>query len=255
MEALPAPANISDAAAFYVEATGDSMVPEGIRASDTVLVSPNTPPAPGARVYLEDREQRGAIKRCLSISDDMIELRGWMREGSQWRSFEEQRKLVYVTVLATVIAVYEHKPMVGERPVIRPDPTGTAQRAASVPLIGYAAAGNDIVFDTTFDDGERVPAPPSGGVGLGALAVRGNSMRPIARNGSTIHIDLSRRFMPSECIGDLVVARDRDGGAYLKTLRRGDDGKRWNLESADQRHDTMVNVDIEQVFPVRWIGL
>ncbi|MEM1284918.1 MAG: S24 family peptidase [Pseudomonadota bacterium] len=253
-EPVPISAIVDDPDAFYVKAVGTSMVPEGIEPNDTVLVSPNHHPVAGDRVYVEDRQKRGSLKRLTAINHDSIELRGWTKDGRSFKPFAEKRKLSYITVFAKVMAVYEKRPVTGEAEAVRPDPTNADQRTSGIPLLGYASAGEDIVFDATLDNGERVAGPPYVGFGLGAIAVRGNSMAPVARDGGTILIDISRPFLPGDCIGELVIARDREGGAYLKTLRRGDDGKRWNLESADHRFETKVNVDIEQVFPVRWIG-
>lgn len=253
--ALPAPANVNDADAFYVQAAGRSMEPEGILSGDTVLVSPNTPPTAGSRVYVEDREGRGAIKRVVGINDDVIELRGWMADGRSFKDFTDERQLDHVMVLASVVAVFERKPEVGELEQRRSDPRQPTDAIGSVPLLGFAAAGNDVVFDQALDDGSRVVPPPSGRSGLGAIAVRGNSYVPMARDRDTIYIDISRPFAPADCIGKPVIARVREGGTYLKTLRRGDDAKKWNLESADLRYETMTDVDIEQVFPVRWIAL
>lgn len=252
---LPAPANLNDSEAFYVQATGPSMVPEGIQPGDTVLVSPNTEFKVGDRVYIEDREGRGSIKRVAGRNKKLVELRGWIPKDGGYQDFVDERQLDYVTVIAPVTAVFERKPEVGELEQRRSDPRAPREALGSVPLLGYAAAGNDIVFDQALDDGSRVVPPPAGSSGLGAIGVRGSSYAPMARDGDTIYIDISRPFAPVDCIGRPVIARVRDGGTYLKTLRRGDDGKRWNLESADRQFETMTNMDLEQVFPVRWIAL
>jgi phage repressor protein C with HTH and peptisase S24 domain len=254
-EPLPAPSNLNDPDAFYVQATGRSMEPEGIRTGDTVLVSPNADPEIGGRVYVEDREGRGSIKRVVDLNGKTIRLRGWRPDGGSFKDFIDERQLDYVKVLAPVIAVFERKPEVGELEQRKADPRRPDEAFGTVPLLGFAAAGNDVVFDTAVDDGTRVSPPPGGGTGLGAISVRGSSMAPMARDGDTIYIDISRPFAPADCVGRPVIARDSDGGTYLKTLRRGDDAKRWNLESADLRYETMTNIDLEQVFPVRWIAL
>ena len=189
------------------------------------------------------------------MGDDEIQLRGWIDDDGTFKEFLDTRRLTYVTKIAAVLAVYEVRPEVGERQVIRHDPRTPDQARGSVPVLGYAAAGEDVLFDAPLDDGSRVNAPPSGSVGLGAILVRGNSAAPLARDGNVIYIDVSRPFSPTDCVGHIVVARERSGGAYFKTLRRGDDGKRWNLESANHSYETMTNVELEQVFPVRWIGL
>lgn len=255
MDPLPQPSNLKDATAFYVEAVGRSMVPEGINAGDMILVSPATSPLPGDRVYVEDREGRGAVKRLTNISDDKLFLRGWIEQDDQLQQFNETRFRDYVTTLGTVIAVFDRKPEHGQRIAQRIDPVPRSDREISVPVLGYAAAGNDIVFDADNAPVEGVAAPPINASALGALLIRGNSGAPLVRDGGTIYIDLSRPFMPTDCIGSLVIACEKDGGNYLKTLRRGDDGKLWNLESVDHRFETMTNVDLEQVFPVRWIAL
>ena len=88
---MPLPEAADDPEAFWVTATGPSMVPEGIEAGWLCLVSPARDIAPGDRVWIRDITGAAAIKRLVSIEDDgRLMLRGWQdfRQGRQ-QSFDE----------------------------------------------------------------------------------------------------------------------------------------------------------------------
>ena len=108
---LPKPEDSTDDSAFYVSATGQSMIPEGIDSGAICLVSPGTEPRPGDRVWFKDKAGATAIKRLVRISERGAFLRGWMpiKDGKQ-QSFEEERFLNFVEAMHPVIAVFKGKP-------------------------------------------------------------------------------------------------------------------------------------------------
>ena len=108
---LPKPEDSMDDSAFYVSATGQSMIPEGIDSGAICLVSPCTEARPGDRVWFKDKAGATAIKRLVRISERGAFLRGWMpiKDGQQ-KSFEEERFLNFVEAMHPVIAVFKGKP-------------------------------------------------------------------------------------------------------------------------------------------------
>ena len=108
---LPKPEDSMDDSAFYVSATGQSMIPEGIDSGAICLVSPGTEPRPGDRVWFKDKAGATAIKRLVRISERGAFLRGWMpiKDGQQ-QSFDEERFLNLVEAMHPVIAVFKGKP-------------------------------------------------------------------------------------------------------------------------------------------------
>ena len=117
-----------DPEAFWVTATGPSMVPEGIEAGCLCLVSPSRDIAPGDRVWIRDITGAAAIKRLVSIEDDgRLMLRGWQdfRQGRQ-QSFDEERFPAGIDRVHPVIAVFKGKPG-DERFEHVPDPMGACR--------------------------------------------------------------------------------------------------------------------------------
>ena len=121
----PAPVGIRevDADSFYVVAKGSSMIPEGIQEGDYCLVSPNTPLAPGARVWLKDKRNGACIKRLLSESDTAYDLRGWNppQLGRQRNHYIQWFKTDIVEQ-GSILAVYRGRPDAAKPPPLIPDP-------------------------------------------------------------------------------------------------------------------------------------
>ena len=131
---MPLPEAADDPEAFWVTATGPSMVPEGIEAGWLCLVSPARDIAPGDRVWIRDITGAAAIKRLVSIKDDgRLMLRGWQdfRQGRQ-QSFDEERFQAGIDRVHPVIAVFRGKPG-DERFEHVPDPKAPAAPPAAAP--------------------------------------------------------------------------------------------------------------------------
>jgi len=97
--------------------------------------------------------------------------------------------------------------------------TGPAQARKGVPLIGFAQAGNDGLFDDAgFPAGQGWDeiAMPAGD-GLYALEISGESMLPLYRDGDRIIVDPHSQNLRR---GDRVVVRTLDGEVMAKELAR-----------------------------------
>ena len=142
---LPKPEDSMDDSAFYVSATGQSMIPEGIDSGAICLVSPGTEPRPGDRVWFKDKAGATAIKRLVRISERGAFLRGWMpiKDGKQ-QSFEEERFLNFVEAMHPVIAVFKGKPGNDNCKFI-PDPKPPAHAEPPVATLHVPKAITDLL--------------------------------------------------------------------------------------------------------------
>jgi phage repressor protein C with HTH and peptisase S24 domain len=93
-------------------------------------------------------------------------------------------------------------------------------RDGSVPLLGFAQAGDGGFFD---DGGypagfgwDLVELPSAGAKHTYALKVQGDSMLPLYRNGDTLIVEPEARVRP----GDRVVVKTRQGEVMAKLLSR-----------------------------------
>ena len=108
---LPAPEPLKDTSAFYVSASGQSMIPEGINSGMFCLVSPARTALSGDRIWIKDTKGGAAIKRLIQIDDDRLHLRGWQpRQDGRQQSVDEERFLNFVAEYHPVVAVYEGTP-------------------------------------------------------------------------------------------------------------------------------------------------
>ena len=111
-EPLPRPEDIMDEQAFWVTASGQSMIPEGIDGGAICLVSPGTEARDGDRVWILDHQGGAAIKRLIRRdSKGHLHLRGWMpKQDGQQKSFDEQRLPAGVRKVHPVVAVFRGRP-------------------------------------------------------------------------------------------------------------------------------------------------
>ena len=112
-----------DDQAFYISATGQSMIPEGIDGGCTCLISPGTAVREGDRIWILDHQGRATIKRLVGRDENGdLKLRGWLpkRHGQQ-KSFDEERMAAGVREVYPVIAVFRGQPG-SERCEYVPDP-------------------------------------------------------------------------------------------------------------------------------------
>ena len=267
-EDLPAPANLDDPDAFYVNAIGHSMMPEGINPGTFCLVSPAKPVEIGDRVWIEDIQDTVSIKRLLDIDDKSYHLRGWLPpdKGKQ-TNFDDQRFFIGVKQIAPIISVFKEKPKAGNKPVIVPDPlTHGSNKSdvrsarwqvpdndAAVSLVGYAGAGGQVAYDGQFHEDETVSAPPGNKLKLAAVEVRGDSAAPFLREGDRAYFHPDHHADPGQHIGRFVLATTTDGAAWLKILRKGDHEGRWNLQSINPKYGMMEDIELERITPLIWV--
>lgn len=98
--------------------------------------------------------------------------------------------------------------------------TENRQVQKGVPLIGFAQAGNDGLFDDAgfpVGQGWDEIALPAGESGLYALEISGDSMLPLYRDGDRIIVDPHTQNLRR---GDRVVVRTADGEVMAKELVR-----------------------------------
>lgn len=138
-----------------------------------------------------------------------------------------------------------------------------------VPLLGYVAAGGDdmpsdtsVTFTASSDNAlGEVPAPPGMFMQLRgsifAVEVKGNSMLPVYEHRDWLYAynDDPARANLERLIGRKCIVTLEDGDAYVKTLRRPDNGESglWNLESLNPAWPVMTNQRVDKALPVRHV--
>lgn len=172
-EQIPRPNWVSDDRAFWVSATGHSMVPEGIRSGDFCLISPGRAPQPGDRVWIREAtaDARVSIKRLVELTPNSAIVRGWLpAQDSEQADFVEERPIKALAELYPVIGVYRGR--LGKKDVdvqFIPDPRAGQMRRNDglipVDLMTDSIGENDI---SSF--------PPS--FGFPAAWLSKNNMRP-----------------------------------------------------------------------------
>lgn len=100
------------------------------------------------------------------------------------------------------------------------DRSAPSAKRQSVPLLGFAQAGDGGYFDDggfpTGHGWDVVDMPATASRQAYALQVQGESMLPLYRDGDTLIVDPEARVRQ----GDRVVARTRGGEIMAKILRR-----------------------------------
>ena len=107
----PAPPEVSDEQAFYVQMPDDSMTPAEIRKHDYCLVSPCSPVRVDQRMWLRMRTGREMIKWVLRLTPDGFDLGAWdpekTRQLAPAASFSKREDIVE---RGAVIAAYREQP-------------------------------------------------------------------------------------------------------------------------------------------------
>lgn len=252
---LPAPEALDDPNAFYVSASGQSMIPEGIDNGVFCLVSPARQARPGDRIWIQDAKGATAIKRLEKIADDRLHLRGWQprRDGRQ-KSFDEERFLRFITEYHPVVAVYQGKPG-GDTARLIPDPK-PPQHASDVGggMVRIClhdqqfAAGDGALEEAGVLSSVAFPASWLRRLGLSERSaalvwVKGDSMEPTLKSGAMAMLDTriddvtKRKIYAFRYGEELFIKRlERVGPDMLIAL------------SDNSAHDTMVltGAELEQ---------
>lgn len=140
------------------------------------------------------------------------------------------------------------------------DNRNAPQRTMVVSLVGIVGLGEIIewVGGTDMTLGEiELPFPVK--EGCVALEARGDSQFPRVKNGEILVVQFNN-LTADDMVGQEAVVRLRDGTYLMKTIRRGYDQNRFNLESFNA--PLRENVEIDQVASVvaiipkgQWKGL
>jgi len=121
----------------------------------------------------------------------------------------------------------------------------------AIPVIGIVAAGEGWIAadDAGFDPIEFA----IDGDDMVGIEVRGDSMKPVYREGDFLVCRRHEGRNFDNFIGlDCAVLTD-DGRGFLKILRRGSRPHRYNLKSYDPHVDDVEDVQLKWVAPVTWI--
>ena len=113
----PAPENVDDKQAFYVEMPDNSMLPAQICQHDYCLVSPCASLRVDQRAWLRDKTGRETIKWLMRLSPDGYDLGAWKHgPGGEPQPVHEHRTREDVVDRGVVIAVYHTEPSVTNPP-------------------------------------------------------------------------------------------------------------------------------------------
>ena len=266
---LPRPLDVDDTAAFYVRASGRSMIPEGIDGGTTCLVSPAQEAKEGDRVWLKDKGGKTAIKRLVKYTDKGAILRGWqpIRDEKQ-ESFDQEVFFNWIDLIYPVIAVYKGR-VGSEDARLIPDPrlaVDTAAAPASPAVHPATLNDEDFALIHLHDvqasagpgkmalDGEVVSSLAFPRIwlrhnGINAnnaslIFVGGNSMEPTFKDGSIVLINQNRtRLMPRR----IYAFRDGDE-LYIKRLEKLDAGLIIHSDNPDYETRILTSqYDLEQI--------
>lgn len=260
-EDLPRPAWIADDSAFWVVASGWSMLPEGIKPGDFCLVSPGRPPRVGDRVWIKEatNDRRVSIKRLTRMSADRAVVRGWLpaQQGRQ-QSFDEERPLAGIAELFPVVGVYRGSLRPGGVDVdFVADPReATGPRADGiVPVAMVEGLWPPKIFPSVLGFPEVWLSAQ--GLKLGEVALVGlldDHFAPTAPKGSVALIDTSRRVPQSKGIyairrGAAVQVRRIEALKEGELLLMGD-----SPESSSEIIRSSERGDLEVLGAVVWLG-
>ena len=123
---------------------------------------------------------------------------------------------------------------------------------ASVPVVGYVGAGEEVFPFEEDDLGglEQVPAPPGSEDGLLAVIVRGNSMIPAFWEGDMLFYSQPDGLDRAECLYKECVVRLVDGHRYVKHVMPGRTPDTFTLMSFNAA--PIIDVEIEWASPVQF---
>lgn len=129
---------------------------------------------------------------------------------------------------------------------------GDTMQEIHLPLISYVGAGDEIVQPVEGDAPmDHIVAPPDMGEGE-VTEVRGRSMLPVFEPGDLLfHRTISTS--PTSLLGQLVVAKLKDGRRFVKILGAGKGRGRFTLSSLNPAYEPMVDQPIAAVAKIVWV--
>lgn len=127
--------------------------------------------------------------------------------------------------------------------------------AFDIPVTGKVAAGANGHFQSDYvagDSGEFIQFNPDE-ITL-ALEIDGDSMLPRYRNGDKVLFGYQHDD-PTPFVRREVMAQLKDGRKLFKVLRKGSSAGLWDLYSINPDHDPIRDVELDWVFPVKWVAV
>lgn len=163
---------------------------------------------------------------------------------SRWENDEDTPNPVYMEKLAELFGVTEAELHYGPDADLHPSQPSTQ----IVPLVGFVGAGDQVfpIDDHPLGHGlEEIELPFTvGNRNRVAVKVRGDSQRPMLRDGWVLSYSRDWEGVPDHCVGQLCVVKvSEDGPTLIKEVRRGYSRGRFNLLSTNAQPIEDVALD------------
>jgi len=139
--------------------------------------------------------------------------------------------------------------------ILDADRDETAITSHTIPVVGFAQAGEKGYFDTDgYPKGgswNEIALPATANDGLYGIEVAGDSMKPLYRPGDTLIVDPTTRIRKN----DRVVVKLKSGEVTVKTLTKKSDNE-CELKSLNPKHEnrTVKTKDIVWMARVVWVS-
>lgn len=164
---------------------------------------------------------------------------------SRWESGREVPNIENVLAISALMERH------GLAPAAETVPRGGA---ATVPVVGYIGAGQEVfpIDDHALGEGmDQTDSPPDSSSNMVCALVRGDSNYPFLQDGYRVFWDSRFEGNVEHLLGQPVVVKLADERMMIKILRRGPRRGRYNLESYNA--PLMEDLEIEWAAPVAWI--
>lgn len=124
-----------------------------------------------------------------------------------------------------------------------------------VPIVGYVSGGESFVPSGDIEQAAEIEhvmlaIPAEDQI---AVRVRGDSMRPVYRNGDVIIGSRRNRRNLAVIVGKDCIVKTADGEGYVKVVHRGTMPGRFTLRSYNPAYTDIENVELEWAAPITHI--
>lgn len=122
-----------------------------------------------------------------------------------------------------------------------------------VPIAGRVGPGAEVpMIDCSSPIGLVSLPPQLAGLDVMAIEVIGDAMHPVYPPGAVLFFSRPPAdTVPDDCIGNICVAEDVDGHAWVKLIRRGSTPGLWNLISINPTSDSIWDARLAWAARVR----
>lgn len=124
-----------------------------------------------------------------------------------------------------------------------------------VPIVGYVSGGESFVPSGDLEEAaeiEHIMLSIPEGEQI-AVRVRGDSMRPVYRNGDVIVGSRRDRRNLAAIVGHDCIIKTASGEGYVKVVHRGTAKGRFTLRSYNPAYTDIENVELEWAAPITHI--